>query len=92
MKIVAYPHFYARNTIALLFFHENFWQNEKNNFFQKFIGFFYARNARLKKASIKNFIENDSLNLYLYIFASIHTSLSRIKVRKAFSRSGNALL
>jgi hypothetical protein len=26
MKIFAYPHFYTENTMALLFFHENFWK------------------------------------------------------------------
>ena len=29
IKIFAYPYFYAGNTMALLFFHENFWKNWK---------------------------------------------------------------
>src|SRR4051812_44336195 len=39
IKIFAYPCFYAENTMAILFFHENFWKNRKYIFFVFFKSF-----------------------------------------------------
>jgi hypothetical protein len=36
IKFFAYLYFYAGNTMVLFFFHENFWKNLKNIFFEIF--------------------------------------------------------
>ena len=71
MKIFAYPHFYAGNTMALLFFHENFWKmkiSKRSIFCAHFMRPFHLKNRKFQNSLYSNIwiflAENDKLKFF----------------------------